>query len=117
MLATGFPFDSVQMPLNAFDSHFHSFEQEVLPELNRRGIAALGMKPICGHGTPVQRGVLTGEEALRYAKAVAARHKFYRIKDGQRILSGLGDKPTRRISGGNNPSGAKRRPNLSDTSS
>ena len=50
MLATGFPFDSVQMPLNAFDANFHSFEQQVLPELNRRGIAALGMKPICGHG-------------------------------------------------------------------
>jgi predicted aldo/keto reductase-like oxidoreductase len=67
MLATGFPFDSVQMPLNVFDSNFHSFEQQVLPELNRRGIAVLGMKPICGHGAPVQKGVLTGEEALRYA--------------------------------------------------
>src|SRR3954462_14731598 len=66
MLATGFPFDSVQMPLNVFDSQFHSFEQQVLPELNRRGIAALGMKPICGHGEPVIKGVLTGEEALRY---------------------------------------------------
>ena len=70
MLATGFPFDSVQMPLNAFDSHFHSFEQKVLPELNRRGIAVLGMKPICGHGEPVQKGVLTGEEALRYAMSL-----------------------------------------------
>ncbi|MCU1260411.1 MAG: aldo/keto reductase [Bryobacterales bacterium] len=70
MLATGFPFDSVQMPLNPFDSHFHSFEQHVLPELNRRGIAALGMKPICGHGEPVQKGVLTGEEALRYAMSL-----------------------------------------------
>jgi uncharacterized protein len=70
MLATGFPFDSVQMPLNAFDANYHSFEQQVLPELNRRGIAALGMKPICGHGTPVQKGVLTGEEALRYAMSL-----------------------------------------------
>ena len=70
MLATGFPFDSVQMPLNPFDSQFHSFEQQVLPELNRRGIAALGMKPICGHGDPVQKGVLTGEEALRYAMSL-----------------------------------------------
>src|SRR5271154_2402533 len=70
MLATGFPFDSVQMPLNAFDAHFHSFEQQVLPELNRRRIAALGMKPICGHGEPVQKGVLTGEEALRYAMSL-----------------------------------------------
>jgi predicted aldo/keto reductase-like oxidoreductase len=70
MLATGFPFDSVQMPLNVFDANFHSFEQQVLPELNRRGIAALGMKPICGHGDPVQKGVLTGEEALRYAMSL-----------------------------------------------
>jgi predicted aldo/keto reductase-like oxidoreductase len=70
MLATGFPFDSVQMPLNPFDAHFHSFEQQVLPELNRRGIAALGMKPLCGHGEPVQQGVLTGEEALRYAMSL-----------------------------------------------
>ncbi|MGD0359502.1 MAG: aldo/keto reductase [Bryobacteraceae bacterium] len=70
MPATGFPFDSVQMPLNAFDSHFHSFERQVLPELRRRGIAALGMKPICGHADPVQKGVLTGEEALRYAMSL-----------------------------------------------
>jgi len=70
MLATGFPFDSVQMPLNVFDATFHSFEQQVLPELNRRGIAALGMKPFCGHGDPVQKGVLTGEEALRYAMSL-----------------------------------------------
>jgi aryl-alcohol dehydrogenase-like predicted oxidoreductase len=70
MLNTGFPFDSVQMPLNAFDAQFHSFEHQVLPELNKRGIAALGMKPICGHGDPVKQGALTAEEALRYAMSL-----------------------------------------------
>ena len=70
MLNTGFPFDSVQMPLNAFDAQFHSFEQQVLPVLNQRGIAALGMKPICGHGDPVKNGVLTAQEALRYAMSL-----------------------------------------------
>jgi len=70
MLNTGFPFDSVQMPLNAFDAQFHSFEQQVLPVLNQRGIAALGMKPICGHGDPVKQGVLTAQEALRYAMSL-----------------------------------------------
>jgi hypothetical protein len=40
MLATGFPFDAVQVPLNAFDGSFRSFEQKVLPELKRRGIAS-----------------------------------------------------------------------------
>jgi aryl-alcohol dehydrogenase-like predicted oxidoreductase len=70
MLNTGFPFDSVQMPLNAFDSQFHSFETQVLPELNKRGIAALGMKPINGHGEPVKNGVITAQEALRYAMSL-----------------------------------------------
>lgn len=70
MLATGFPFDSVQMPLNVFDATFRSFEQHVLPELNRRGIAALGMKPLVGHGEAIQRGVATAEEMLRYAMSL-----------------------------------------------
>jgi aryl-alcohol dehydrogenase-like predicted oxidoreductase len=70
MLATGFPFDAVQMPLNAFDATFHSFETQVLPELNRRGIAALGMKPFSGKGEPLQNGLLTPDEALRYAMSL-----------------------------------------------
>lgn len=70
MLNTGFPFDAVQMPLNPFDANFQSFEQKVLPVLNQRGIAALGMKPIGGHGEPVQRGVFTAEELLRYAMSL-----------------------------------------------
>ena len=70
MLATGFPFDSVQMPLNVFDSTFRSFEQKVLPELNRRGIAALGMKPLSGHGDAIRAGVVSAEESLRYAMSL-----------------------------------------------
>jgi uncharacterized protein len=70
MLATGFPFDSVQMPLNPFDGQFRSFEQKVLPELNRRGIAALGMKPLQGHGDAILKGALSAEEALRYAMSL-----------------------------------------------
>jgi predicted aldo/keto reductase-like oxidoreductase len=70
MLATGFPFDSVQMPLNPFDSQFHSFEQQVLPELNRRGIAPLGMKPLQGHGDAITKGAITAEDALRYAMSL-----------------------------------------------
>jgi aryl-alcohol dehydrogenase-like predicted oxidoreductase len=70
MLNIGFEFDSVQMPLNAFDSQFHSFETQVLPQLNKRGIAALGMKPINGHGEPVKGGVVSAQEALRYAMSL-----------------------------------------------
>jgi uncharacterized protein len=72
MLNTGFPFDAVQMPLNPFDANFHqfSFEQKVLPVLNQRGIAVLGMKSICGHGEPVQKGIFTAQEMLRYAMSL-----------------------------------------------
>ena len=70
MLATGFPFDAVQMPLNAFDAHFLSFEQHVLPELNRRGIAPLGMKPMNGTGDGVKKGAITAEQSLSYAMSL-----------------------------------------------
>jgi len=71
MLKTDFPFDAVQMPLNAFDHSFtRSFERQVLPELNRRGIAVLGMKPLNGHGEPIKAGALSAEEALRYAMSL-----------------------------------------------
>jgi aryl-alcohol dehydrogenase-like predicted oxidoreductase len=70
MLATGFPFDAVQMPLNPFDNSFRSFELNVLPELQRRGIAALGMKPFSGAGPAIKKGVYTAEELLRYAMSL-----------------------------------------------
>ncbi len=70
MLDTKFPFDAVQMPLNPFDSHFRSFEQMVLPRLNQRGIAPLAMKPIGGHGEPVQKGVFTAKELLSYSMSL-----------------------------------------------
>jgi predicted aldo/keto reductase-like oxidoreductase len=63
-------FDSVQMPLNAFDSQFRSFEKLVVPEAAKRGMAVLGMKPMCGTGDPVKKGVLSAEEALRYAMSI-----------------------------------------------
>jgi diketogulonate reductase-like aldo/keto reductase len=60
------------MPLNPFDANFHqfSFEQKVLPVLKERGIAVLGMKPICGKGEPVLKGIFTAQEMLRYAMSL-----------------------------------------------
>jgi aryl-alcohol dehydrogenase-like predicted oxidoreductase len=70
MLSRDYPFDTCQLPLNPFDATFRSFEQQVLPELNRRGIAPLGMKSMCGMGDPVKRRALTPTEALRYAMSL-----------------------------------------------
>jgi hypothetical protein len=70
MLELGYPFDTVQMPLNPFDANFHSFEQQVLPEVNRRGMAALGMKSMGGTAESVKKGLVTAEELLRYSMSL-----------------------------------------------
>ncbi len=59
MIEMGYPFDTVQMPLNCFDGTFRSFETAVLPLLPSRGIAALGMKPHGGRGDAIKQGVVT----------------------------------------------------------
>ena len=70
MLAYDYPFDACQMPLNCLDGTFRSFEQRVLPELHRRGIAAIGMKSLGGSGKMVRAGAVTAEEALRYVMSL-----------------------------------------------
>ncbi|MBV9443348.1 MAG: aldo/keto reductase, partial [Acidobacteriaceae bacterium] len=70
MLSHGFPFDTVQMPLNAFDASFRSFEQHVLPEAQRRQMAIFGMKSMGGSGEIIKMGNVTPAEALRYAMSL-----------------------------------------------
>jgi aryl-alcohol dehydrogenase-like predicted oxidoreductase len=70
MLTRGYPFDTVQMPLNPFDASFRSFAREVIPEAQRRGVAILGMKSLSGHGDPVLKQLATAEELLRYAMSL-----------------------------------------------
>ncbi len=70
MLSHDFPFDTVQMPLNCFDATFRSFETQVLPELQKRGIAPFGMKSLGGSGEMVRKGAITPAEGLRYAMSL-----------------------------------------------
>ena len=70
MLAQEFPFDSCQLPLNGFDATFKSFEQQVLPELRRQGIAPIGMKSLGGSGRAASERRVKAPEALRYAMSL-----------------------------------------------
>jgi aryl-alcohol dehydrogenase-like predicted oxidoreductase len=70
MLSRGFPFDGCQLPLNCFDASFRSFEQLVLPELQRQGIAAIGMKSLGGDGRSVEKRAVSASNALRYAMSL-----------------------------------------------
>jgi len=66
MLQQDFPWDTVQMPLNALDAHYESFTRKVLPVLVEREIGVLGMKPFAA-GQLFESGAISAREALRYA--------------------------------------------------
>jgi aryl-alcohol dehydrogenase-like predicted oxidoreductase len=70
MLSQGFAFDTVQMPLNVFDASFRSFEDQILPIAVQHKLGVIGMKSLGGTGRAIQEGVVTIEEALRYAMSV-----------------------------------------------
>jgi aryl-alcohol dehydrogenase-like predicted oxidoreductase len=62
----GFELDTVQMPLNVMDAHYRSFEKLVLPELVKRRIGVLGMKPLA-NGIILRSKTVTAVECLQYA--------------------------------------------------
>ena len=70
MLSFDFPFDACQLPLNGFDATFRSFQHRVLPELARRGIAAIGMKSLGGDGRVIKKKAAIVRDALRYAMSM-----------------------------------------------
>jgi uncharacterized protein len=70
MLNGGFPFDTIQMPLNPFDYSYRSFQQEVLPVAAQRGLAVFGMKSMGGSGEMISQGALTPTEALTFAMSL-----------------------------------------------
>ncbi len=70
MLKRGYPFDTIQFPLNPLDHSYRSFEQQVLPVAKERGLAVFGMKSMGGSGEMISKGALTPTEALSYAMSV-----------------------------------------------
>jgi predicted aldo/keto reductase-like oxidoreductase len=61
-----FTFDAVQMPLNAMDAHYDSFERLVLPVLVKHQIGVLAMKAM-GGGIILRSGAVTPVQCLHYA--------------------------------------------------
>ncbi len=66
MLESGCEWDTVQMPVNVLDTHFRSFQKDILPILVERKIGVIAMKTLaCGH--LLRANVVSPEEALTYA--------------------------------------------------
>jgi predicted aldo/keto reductase-like oxidoreductase len=69
MIERGFEWDTVQMPINAVDHHWTSFQNSVLPEAQKHNFGIIGMKSLGGSpGQFVNKAkVLTARECLHYA--------------------------------------------------
>jgi len=90
MLSYGYPFDSCQMPLNCFDATFRSFEQQVLPECQRQGIAAIGMKTFGGEGDMLKKRIVAPADALRYAMSLPVAVTVTGIDSARVLRQNLG---------------------------
>ena len=86
MLNGGFPFDTVQMPLNPFDYSYRSFQREVLPAAAQRGMAVFGMKSMGGSGEMISQGALTPTEALTFAMSLPGVSTTISGMDSMRVL-------------------------------
>jgi predicted aldo/keto reductase-like oxidoreductase len=69
-----YPWDTCQLPINVCDYFYRSSIHEVLPELKKRNIAAIGMKSLGGGnlesgGHMMTGGFASAEECIRFALA------------------------------------------------
>jgi uncharacterized protein len=84
----GIRFDAVQMPLNLMDTHYRSFEQDVLPVLIKDGIAVLAMKPM-GAGHLLRSGAVTARQCLEYALSLPVATVITGIDSAQVLQQAL----------------------------
>jgi uncharacterized protein len=67
MVSQGFPWDAVQMPINVFDAHYESFQNEIVPICQEQGIAVIGMKSLAGGHILKSGAGISAAEAIRFA--------------------------------------------------
>ena len=70
MLGKPYDWATVQMPINIMDAHYRSFQKQVVPECEKRGIGVLGMKSLGGSfpkGRLVEHAKLDAVACRRYA--------------------------------------------------
>jgi predicted aldo/keto reductase-like oxidoreductase len=67
MLEKPYDWASAQMPVNALDVHYRSFQKHVVPVCLKKQVGVIGMKGFGGGDGILRRAGLTAEEAYRYA--------------------------------------------------
>ena len=74
MLSKPYDFASAQMPINVLDYHYRSFQNEVMPVCQKKGVGVIGMKGLAGghpQGRLLSHAGLTSDECYRYCLSTA----------------------------------------------
>lgn len=67
MLAKPHPWDSAQMPINVCDYFYRSFQKQVVPVAQQKGVGVIGMKGLAGGtGRLIEKMGLTADQCFRY---------------------------------------------------
>lgn len=66
----GFKLDAVLMPMNVMDTHYRSFQHQVLPQLVSKNIGVLSMKPM-GNGYFLKTNEVKPVECLHYVMTIS----------------------------------------------
>ena len=88
MLGKPYAWDAIQMPLNALDPHFRSFERLVLPEAVKRNLGIVGMKPMAFQNAP-KTGAITSTECLHYAMSLPVSVTITGCETEERLRTAL----------------------------
>jgi uncharacterized protein len=67
MLGKPFDWDTSQMPINALDAHYRSFQKQVVPVCLQKNVGVIGMKGFGGGPGFIANAGLTAAEAYRFA--------------------------------------------------
>lgn len=89
MFALGrFDFDTVLMPVNVADKHYHSFIDSVLLVAVDRNLGVIGMKVYCAGGVFEQLAI-TPSEALRYALSMPITTAVVGVENLEQLLENI----------------------------
>ncbi len=90
MLERGFEWDTVQMPLNVLDAHYHSFQHQVMPEARKRDISIIGMKGLAAqNGIIVREFGISPEMARRYTLSLPVSSLVCGIQSRENLLQDI----------------------------
>ena len=84
----GFHFDTVQMPINVMDAHYRSFQHEVIPVAQKKGIGVLAMKTF-GSGVMLKSKTATPLEMLQYSMTLPVASVITGMNTPELLQQGL----------------------------